>query len=168
MFQAFSESEDGDFGLFRTLDAFFRAFKDRGMLPTLLGPPYFPPTPPNFISPQGWRWRPLRSPPPKKPTPPRWPTNTTRNPCPSRGKSEFGGFFSGGDLWGLFLGPFLTSTPLSHSTSSLPGDNPPAEKKYKPLNTTPNATKEIKVKIIPPQREWGTKWGRATPPILLG
>jgi hypothetical protein len=35
-----------------------------------------------------------------------------------------------------------------------PGDTaPPAEKKYKPLNTTPNATKEIKVKIIPPQRE---------------
>ncbi|XP_031466507.1 serine/threonine-protein phosphatase 1 regulatory subunit 10 [Phasianus colchicus] len=41
------------------------------------------------------------------------------------------------------------------NTSSLCGDNPPAEKKYKPLNTTPNATKEIKVKIIPPQREWG-------------
>ncbi|XP_040399066.1 serine/threonine-protein phosphatase 1 regulatory subunit 10 [Cygnus olor] len=37
------------------------------------------------------------------------------------------------------------------NASSLPGDNPPAEKKYKPLNTTPNATKEIKVKIIPPQ-----------------
>ncbi|KAF1583845.1 Serine/threonine-protein phosphatase 1 regulatory subunit 10, partial [Eudyptes moseleyi] len=35
--------------------------------------------------------------------------------------------------------------------SSLPGDVPPAEKKYKPLNTAPNATKEIKVKIIPPQ-----------------
>ncbi|XP_075439667.1 serine/threonine-protein phosphatase 1 regulatory subunit 10 isoform X2 [Ascaphus truei] len=32
-----------------------------------------------------------------------------------------------------------------------PGDAPPAEKKYKPLNTTPNTTKEIKVKIIPPQ-----------------
>lgn len=59
------------------------------------------------------------------------------------------------------MGPFLTSTPLSYSTSSLPGDNPPAEKKYKPLNTTPNATKEIKVKIIPPQREWGTKWVQA-------
>lgn len=59
------------------------------------------------------------------------------------------------------MGPVLTSTPLSRSTSSLPGDNPPAEKKYKPLNTTPNATKEIKVKIIPPQREWGTKRGRA-------
>ncbi|NXN71591.1 PP1RA phosphatase, partial [Himantopus himantopus] len=35
--------------------------------------------------------------------------------------------------------------------SSLPGDVPVAEKKYKPLNTAPNATKEIKVKIIPPQ-----------------
>ncbi|XP_062454546.1 serine/threonine-protein phosphatase 1 regulatory subunit 10 isoform X2 [Rhea pennata] len=37
------------------------------------------------------------------------------------------------------------------NASALSGDNPPAEKKYKPLNTTPNATKEIKVKIIPPQ-----------------
>ncbi|NWS49957.1 PP1RA phosphatase, partial [Probosciger aterrimus] len=35
--------------------------------------------------------------------------------------------------------------------SSAAGDVPPAEKKYKPLNTAPNATKEIKVKIIPPQ-----------------
>jgi len=43
---------------------------------------------------------------------------------------------------------------LSHSSAAAPGDAaPPAEKKYKPLNTTPNATKEIKVKIIPPQRE---------------
>ncbi|KAK2864641.1 hypothetical protein Q7C36_003795 [Tachysurus vachellii] len=30
-------------------------------------------------------------------------------------------------------------------------DAPPVEKKYKPLNTTPNSTKEIKVKLIPPQ-----------------
>ncbi|PKK16821.1 serine/threonine-protein phosphatase 1 regulatory subunit 10-like, partial [Columba livia] len=37
------------------------------------------------------------------------------------------------------------------NVSSLPGDAPPAEKKYKPLNTAPNAAKEIKVKIIPPQ-----------------
>ncbi|NWS64937.1 PP1RA phosphatase, partial [Chunga burmeisteri] len=37
------------------------------------------------------------------------------------------------------------------NVSSLPGDVPPAEKKYKPLNTAPNTTKEIKVKIIPPQ-----------------
>nr|XP_013799194.1 PREDICTED: serine/threonine-protein phosphatase 1 regulatory subunit 10 [Apteryx mantelli mantelli] len=37
------------------------------------------------------------------------------------------------------------------NASALSGDNPPAEKKYKPLNTTPDATKEIKVKIIPPQ-----------------
>ena len=43
---------------------------------------------------------------------------------------------------------------LSNSSAAAPGDAaPPAEKKYKPLNTTPNATKEIKVKIIPPQRE---------------
>lgn len=42
----------------------------------------------------------------------------------------------------------------SNSSAAAPGDVvPPAEKKYKPLNTTPNATKEIKVKIIPPQRE---------------
>ncbi|XP_063997398.1 serine/threonine-protein phosphatase 1 regulatory subunit 10, partial [Pogoniulus pusillus] len=40
--------------------------------------------------------------------------------------------------------------PPPHSVP-LPGDLPPAEKKYKPLNTAPNATKEIKVKIIPPQ-----------------
>ncbi|KAG9279663.1 serine/threonine-protein phosphatase 1 regulatory subunit 10 isoform X1 [Astyanax mexicanus] len=30
-------------------------------------------------------------------------------------------------------------------------DAPPVEKKYKPLNTTPNSAKEIKVKLIPPQ-----------------
>ncbi|TRY66675.1 hypothetical protein DNTS_008005 [Danionella cerebrum] len=35
--------------------------------------------------------------------------------------------------------------------SMSPNDGPPVEKKYKPLNTTPNATKEIKVKLIPPQ-----------------
>lgn len=38
------------------------------------------------------------------------------------------------------------------SSSSL-SDAPPLEKKYKPLNTTPNSTKEIKVKLIPPQRK---------------
>ncbi|XP_026576534.1 serine/threonine-protein phosphatase 1 regulatory subunit 10 isoform X1 [Pseudonaja textilis] len=38
-----------------------------------------------------------------------------------------------------------------HIISNPVGDNPPVEKKYKPLNTTPNATKEIKVKIIPAQ-----------------
>uniref|UniRef100_A0A8C1KD52 Serine/threonine-protein phosphatase 1 regulatory subunit 10 n=1 Tax=Cyprinus carpio TaxID=7962 RepID=A0A8C1KD52_CYPCA len=32
-----------------------------------------------------------------------------------------------------------------------PTDAPPVEKKYKPLNTTPNSAKEIKVKLIPPQ-----------------
>ncbi|KFO95235.1 Serine/threonine-protein phosphatase 1 regulatory subunit 10, partial [Calypte anna] len=46
----------------------------------------------------------------------------------------------------------LKPVPLKrHHVTSLPGDVPPAEKKYKPLNTVPNATKEIKVKIIPPQ-----------------
>uniref|UniRef100_A0A8C7G075 Serine/threonine-protein phosphatase 1 regulatory subunit 10 n=1 Tax=Oncorhynchus kisutch TaxID=8019 RepID=A0A8C7G075_ONCKI len=37
-----------------------------------------------------------------------------------------------------------------------PLDPPPVEKKYKPLNTTPNHTKEIKVKIIPAQPLEGT------------
>lgn len=47
-----------------------------------------------------------------------------------------------------------TDSSSSNSSAAAPGDVvPPAEKKYKPLNTTPNATKEIKVKIIPPQRE---------------
>ncbi|XP_062978334.1 serine/threonine-protein phosphatase 1 regulatory subunit 10 isoform X2 [Elgaria multicarinata webbii] len=46
----------------------------------------------------------------------------------------------------------LKPIPLKRQNTSAPvGENPPAEKKYKPLNTTPNATKEIKVKIIPPQ-----------------
>ncbi|XP_007644566.1 serine/threonine-protein phosphatase 1 regulatory subunit 10 isoform X1 [Cricetulus griseus] len=47
----------------------------------------------------------------------------------------------------------LKPIPLKRqSATAAPGDAaPPAEKKYKPLNTTPNATKEIKVKIIPPQ-----------------
>ncbi|XP_026955160.1 serine/threonine-protein phosphatase 1 regulatory subunit 10 isoform X2 [Sagmatias obliquidens] len=47
----------------------------------------------------------------------------------------------------------LKPIPLKRqSSTAAPGDAaPPAEKKYKPLNTTPNATKEIKVKIIPPQ-----------------
>ncbi|XP_075411419.1 serine/threonine-protein phosphatase 1 regulatory subunit 10 [Tenrec ecaudatus] len=47
----------------------------------------------------------------------------------------------------------LKPIPLKRQSSlAVPGDVvPPAEKKYKPLNTTPNATKEIKVKIIPPQ-----------------
>lgn len=38
-------------------------------------------------------------------------------------------------------------------------DPPPVEKKYKPLNTTPNQTKEIKVKIIPAQRKTSTEIG---------
>uniref|UniRef100_A0A8U7NJB6 Protein phosphatase 1 regulatory subunit 10 n=1 Tax=Corvus moneduloides TaxID=1196302 RepID=A0A8U7NJB6_CORMO len=37
------------------------------------------------------------------------------------------------------------------SAPAAPGEAPLAEKKYKPLNTAPNAAKEIKVKIIPPQ-----------------
>uniref|UniRef100_A0A671LR40 Serine/threonine-protein phosphatase 1 regulatory subunit 10 n=1 Tax=Sinocyclocheilus anshuiensis TaxID=1608454 RepID=A0A671LR40_9TELE len=37
-----------------------------------------------------------------------------------------------------------------------PTDAPPVEKKYKPLNTTPNSAKEIKVKLIPPQPMEGT------------
>nr|XP_014353691.1 PREDICTED: serine/threonine-protein phosphatase 1 regulatory subunit 10 [Latimeria chalumnae] len=46
----------------------------------------------------------------------------------------------------------LKPMPLKRQ-GSLSGatDMPPMEKKYKPLNTVPNATKEIKVKIIPPQ-----------------
>lgn len=48
----------------------------------------------------------------------------------------------------------VIDSSFSNSPAATPGDaTPPAEKKYKPLNTTPNATKEIKVKIIPPQRE---------------
>uniref|UniRef100_A0A8D1LJY6 Serine/threonine-protein phosphatase 1 regulatory subunit 10 n=1 Tax=Sus scrofa TaxID=9823 RepID=A0A8D1LJY6_PIG len=47
----------------------------------------------------------------------------------------------------------LKPIPLKRQSSiaALGDAAPPAEKKYKPLNTTPNATKEIKVKIIPPQ-----------------
>ncbi|XP_060615340.2 serine/threonine-protein phosphatase 1 regulatory subunit 10 isoform X2 [Anolis sagrei] len=46
----------------------------------------------------------------------------------------------------------LKPIPLKRQNTSAPAaENPPAEKKYKPLNTTPNTTKEIKVKIIPPQ-----------------
>ncbi|EDL23259.1 mCG132412 [Mus musculus] len=47
----------------------------------------------------------------------------------------------------------LKPIPLKRqSATAAPGDAaPPAEKKYKPLNTAPNTTKEIKVKIIPPQ-----------------
>nr|XP_034963135.1 serine/threonine-protein phosphatase 1 regulatory subunit 10 isoform X2 [Zootoca vivipara] len=46
----------------------------------------------------------------------------------------------------------LKPIPLKRQNTSTPiAENPPAEKKYKPLNTTPNTTKEIKVKIIPAQ-----------------
>ncbi|XP_061875676.1 LOW QUALITY PROTEIN: serine/threonine-protein phosphatase 1 regulatory subunit 10 [Colius striatus] len=45
----------------------------------------------------------------------------------------------------------LKPVPIKRQSVSLPGDTPVAEKKYKPLNTAPNANKEIKVKIIPPQ-----------------
>ncbi|XP_030399594.1 LOW QUALITY PROTEIN: serine/threonine-protein phosphatase 1 regulatory subunit 10-like [Gopherus evgoodei] len=37
------------------------------------------------------------------------------------------------------------------STSAPSEDNPPVEKKYKPLSTTPNSTKEIRVKFVPVQ-----------------
>lgn len=63
----------------------------------------------------------------------------------------------------------LKPIPLKRqSATAAPGDAaPPAEKKYKPLNTTPNATKEIKVKIIPPQRE--SSWrALGTRKALLG
>ncbi|XP_068106516.1 serine/threonine-protein phosphatase 1 regulatory subunit 10 isoform X2 [Hyperolius riggenbachi] len=47
---------------------------------------------------------------------------------------------------------YLKPVPVKRQSSVPPsGDAAPAEKKYKPLNTTPNAAKEIKVKIIPPQ-----------------
>ncbi|KAM5146321.1 serine/threonine-protein phosphatase 1 regulatory subunit 10 isoform 2-T2 [Mantella aurantiaca] len=47
---------------------------------------------------------------------------------------------------------YLKPVPVKRQSSvPIPNDAAPAEKKYKPLNTTPNAAKEIKVKIIPPQ-----------------
>ncbi|KAM8792385.1 serine/threonine-protein phosphatase 1 regulatory subunit 10-like, partial [Eudromia elegans] len=45
----------------------------------------------------------------------------------------------------------LKPVPVKRQNAAPPGEAAPAEKKYKPLNTAPNATKEIKVKIIPPQ-----------------
>ncbi|KAM4611196.1 serine/threonine-protein phosphatase 1 regulatory subunit 10 isoform 1-T2 [Discoglossus pictus] len=46
----------------------------------------------------------------------------------------------------------LKPVPIKRPSMVPPtGEAAPAEKKYKPLNTTPNTTKEIKVKIIPPQ-----------------
>nr|XP_032638229.1 serine/threonine-protein phosphatase 1 regulatory subunit 10-like [Chelonoidis abingdonii] len=46
----------------------------------------------------------------------------------------------------------LKPMPMKRQSMSAPsGDNLPVEKKYKPLNTTPNSTKEIKVKITPAQ-----------------
>ncbi|KAG2469038.1 serine/threonine-protein phosphatase 1 regulatory subunit 10 [Polypterus senegalus] len=48
------------------------------------------------------------------------------------------------------LGDKYKVAPLKRQ-SSAPVETPPIEKKYKPLNTTPNSTKEVKVKIIPPQ-----------------
>ncbi|CAJ0924808.1 unnamed protein product [Ranitomeya imitator] len=42
--------------------------------------------------------------------------------------------------------PVKRQGPVPSATDAVP-----AEKKYKPLNTTPNSAKEIKVKIIPPQ-----------------
>ncbi|XP_059826841.1 serine/threonine-protein phosphatase 1 regulatory subunit 10 isoform X1 [Hypanus sabinus] len=46
----------------------------------------------------------------------------------------------------------IKPAPLKRPNTSLTSSvAPQVEKKYKPLNVTPNATKEIKVKIIPPQ-----------------
>eukprot|EP00061_Rhincodon_typus_P019002 g48424.t1 len=46
----------------------------------------------------------------------------------------------------------IKPAPLKRPSSSLTSSSAPhMEKKYKPLNVTPNTTKEIKVKIIPPQ-----------------
>ncbi|GCC21244.1 hypothetical protein chiPu_0019711 [Chiloscyllium punctatum] len=46
----------------------------------------------------------------------------------------------------------IKPTPLKRPSPSLTSSSAPhMEKKYKPLNVTPNTTKEIKVKIIPPQ-----------------
>ncbi|XP_053908021.1 serine/threonine-protein phosphatase 1 regulatory subunit 10 isoform X2 [Cuculus canorus] len=53
---------------------------------------------------------------------------------------------SGADKYGLKPMPVKRQ-----NVSVLSGEAAPAEKKYKPLNTAPNAAKEIKVKIIPPQ-----------------
>lgn len=47
-------------------------------------------------------------------------------------------------VWSASLFVFFSSGPL---------ENTPFEKKYKPLNTPSNSAKEIKVKIIPAQRE---------------
>uniref|UniRef100_A0A3B5L0L4 Serine/threonine-protein phosphatase 1 regulatory subunit 10 n=1 Tax=Xiphophorus couchianus TaxID=32473 RepID=A0A3B5L0L4_9TELE len=44
---------------------------------------------------------------------------------------------------------YIIKAPLLKRPSSGPSDAPPLEKKYKPLNQPPNATKEIKMKIIP-------------------
>ncbi|PIO37910.1 hypothetical protein AB205_0112560 [Aquarana catesbeiana] len=47
---------------------------------------------------------------------------------------------------------YLKPIPVKRQSSvPTPSDAAPAEKKYKPLNVIPNAAKEIKVKIIPPQ-----------------
>uniref|UniRef100_A0A8C5QLP8 Serine/threonine-protein phosphatase 1 regulatory subunit 10 n=1 Tax=Leptobrachium leishanense TaxID=445787 RepID=A0A8C5QLP8_9ANUR len=47
---------------------------------------------------------------------------------------------------------YLKPIPMKRqSTAPAATEAAPAEKKYKPLNTTPNTTKEIKVKIIPAQ-----------------
>ncbi|MGH0147763.1 UNVERIFIED_CONTAM: hypothetical protein FKN15_051193 [Acipenser sinensis] len=45
----------------------------------------------------------------------------------------------------------IKPAPVKRQNSGLGPDMQPVEKKYKPLNTTPNMIKEIKVKIIPAQ-----------------
>ncbi|NXA95717.1 PP1RA phosphatase, partial [Melanocharis versteri] len=66
-----------------------------------------------------------------------------RTTAPSHAKFRSTGGF------GVVLGVLTVFPPSSAPTA--PGEAPLAEKKYKPLNTAPNAAKEIKVKIIPPQ-----------------
>uniref|UniRef100_A0A672Z4Z5 Serine/threonine-protein phosphatase 1 regulatory subunit 10 n=1 Tax=Sphaeramia orbicularis TaxID=375764 RepID=A0A672Z4Z5_9TELE len=54
------------------------------------------------------------------------------------------------------LGDKYNIKPPVLKRPSGPFDTPPLEKKYKPLNTPSNSTKEIKVKIIPAQHMEGT------------
>ncbi|KAG8448687.1 hypothetical protein GDO86_015675 [Hymenochirus boettgeri] len=52
----------------------------------------------------------------------------------------------------LISDKYLKPVPVKRQSSvQASSDAAPAEKKYKPLNTAANTTKEIKVKIIPPQ-----------------
>uniref|UniRef100_A0AAY5KMM4 Serine/threonine-protein phosphatase 1 regulatory subunit 10 n=1 Tax=Esox lucius TaxID=8010 RepID=A0AAY5KMM4_ESOLU len=81
-------------------------------------------------------------------------------PCFSALRSHLSSVVTFGPTVGCLISRTLLSKPqhfmvfLSNSLGPL--DAPPVEKKYKPLNTTPNQTKEIKVKIIPAQPLEGT------------